>query len=220
MGVKAYWWNRVPNLGDRLTQLLLKDAEWAPHETAEFVGIGSLVELFDGREVTLWGTGRAGPRADRTDLSRARVLALRGRMTRDLTNAKVDVLGDPGLLVGDLQPRRYGGTYVAIVPHWQDQDRMRATYPTARFVDVTGPPMKAIQQIAGAEQVISSSLHGIILADAYGIPRMWDWFDGVQAGGFKFHDYATVVGHFEPGEWHAPELVSGLKTELRECLTT
>lgn len=222
--MRAYWWNAVPNLGDRLTEMLLRhykqDVEWTEWNQAEFVGIGSILELFDKQKVTVWGTGRAGPRAPATDLSRANILALRGKMTQKLVNKATPVLGDPGLLVSDLQPRRYGGTYTAIVPHWRDQERMQETFPGAEFVDVTGDPMKAIRQISGAEQIVASSLHGIILADAYAIPRMWDWFDDIQAGGFKFHDYATVVGHFDPGEWHQPdpEIIHSLKVELREAL--
>ena len=95
---------------------------------------------------------------------------------------------------------------------------MLPLYPGSRFVNVMGYPMKALQAIANAKAVISSSLHGIVLADAFGIPRMWDWFDGIQAQGFKMYDYGTVVGTFEPGEWKTPN-VFGLKKELTACRT-
>lgn len=216
--MKLYYWNRLPNLGDQLNRLLFPQAEWAPPSDAEWVGAGSVLESFDGFTGTVFGTGRAGPHSPPTDLRQARVLALRGLRTRELvlTDAEV-VLGDPGLLAdGLVEPDQQG--YTAIVPHWSDQARMLTTYPGTRFVDVTGPPMRALQMISGAAKVISSSLHGIVLADAFGVPRMWDWFDGVQGGGFKFADHGSVVGAFEPGEWHQPD-VSHIQQELRECLT-
>jgi hypothetical protein len=94
---------------------------------------------------------------------------------------------------------------------------MMTLYPGARFVDVTGNPHTALEAIAGASTIVSSSLHGIVLADAFGLPRMWDWFDGVQAQGFKFRDYGSVVGAFEPGEWRQP-VVDHIKNDLRGAL--
>lgn len=215
--MRLYWWNRLPNLGDQLGRLLFPQAEWAPPSQAEWVSAGSVLESFDGFTGTVFGTGRAGPHSPPTDLRQAHVLALRGTRTRDLALAQDEmVLGDPGLLANTLvEPNPQ--SYTAIVPHWSDQQRMLAAYPGARFVDVTRPPMRAIQTIADAARVISSSLHGVVLADAFGVPRMWDWFDGVQAAGFKFADHGSVVGSFAPGEWHNPD-VGHVQRELRQCL--
>ena len=219
--MKLYWWNGLPNLGDLLTKWLLEkqgeSIDWAPPREAEWVGIGSVLEFFDGFQGTVFGAGRGGPSSPPTNLRGANVLALRGKKTRQLALAFGDiVLGDPGLLIGDYFLHR-GQSGVVIVPHWSDQDRMRELYPTARFVDVKADPTQAIQAIADSERVIASSLHGIVLADALGKPRMWDWFDGTQGRGFKFADYGTVVGAFEPGEWQEPD-VNHTKKELRECL--
>lgn len=218
--MKLFWWNEQPNLGDLLTPLLFAGAEWASPVKAEWVGIGSVLERFHGSSVTVFGTGRAGSKAPDTDLGNATVLALRGKDTLARTRgAGSPVLGDPGLLVTDLvQPDPQG--YTAIVPHYDDQFRMTHRYRSARLVDVTGGPMEAIRTLAGAGRVISSSLHGLVLADAFGIPRKWEWFSGVQASGFKFHDYGTVVGHATPGEWFTanPALVTTVRSELRGCL--
>src|SRR3989304_5693638 len=117
----------------------------------------------------------AGPPSPPTNLSGARVLALRGKDTLALAKAEnVPVLGDPGILACDLVkqgPRDSG--YTAIVPHWQDQERMRETYREGVFVDVVDDALEALRLISGASRVLSPSPPGVVFADAYGIPRMW-----------------------------------------------
>ena len=224
--MRLFWWNTHPNLGDTLSWLILGgygfEVRWAPPAEAEWVSIGSVLGWFDGFTGTVFGSGRSGDQGPVVDLTGADVRALRGRLTRELVRGGNDaVLGDPGLLITDFIEKPPTDTYTAIVPHWQDIDRMVNTYPNCVLADVTGPAADAINVIASAERVISSSLHGIVLADAYGLPRMWDYFDGTQSKGFKFRDYGTVVGGFEPGQWHRAKgsLIEETKEALRSCLT-
>jgi hypothetical protein len=42
---------------------------------------------------------------------------------------------------------------------------------------------------------VSSSLHGIIVAHAFGIPAAWlRWSDKLSGDGVKFRDHAALVG--------------------------
>ena len=51
-----------------------------------------------------------------------------------------------------------------------------------------------IDQICSCEKVMSSSLHGLIVSDAYLVPNCWVELTGKILGGhFKFHDYASSV---------------------------
>lgn len=55
---------------------------------------------------------------------------------------------------------------------------------------------KFIDEICQCEKIISSSLHGIIIANAYGIPARWFMIDGYPLGGNpykKFYDYFMSV---------------------------
>lgn len=222
--MKLYWWNGVGNLGDLLTLTLFtamgQDVEWAAPEEAEWVGVGSVLQhapSWAGK--TVWGSGIGNPKEFVPDLSEANVLALRGMLTRDFVGSKVETLGDPGLLVSDyFTPKPQD--YTAVVPHYLDWRRTRELYPEHHFVDVRGNPLAAIDVIAGADLIISSSLHGIVLADAFGIPRKWDPAEYTQGGGFKFRDYFSVVGKVEPGEWfHASEhRIEQIRQGLRACL--
>ena len=51
-----------------------------------------------------------------------------------------------------------------------------------------------IDQICSCERILSSSLHGLIVSDAYQVPSCWIELSGNISGGyFKFFDYASSV---------------------------
>ena len=51
-----------------------------------------------------------------------------------------------------------------------------------------------IDQICSCESIASSSLHGLITSDTYGVPNCWIELSGKISGGhFKFYDYASSV---------------------------
>lgn len=52
-----------------------------------------------------------------------------------------------------------------------------------------------IDQICSCERILSSSLHGLIVSDAYQVPSCWIELTGKILGGhFKYLDYASSVG--------------------------
>lgn len=62
-------------------------------------------------------------------------------------------------------------------------------------IDVEIDVMTVTRQIAACGLVLSSSLHGLIVADAFGIPNQRLKFSGKLKGeDFKFSDYASALG--------------------------
>jgi len=215
----AYWWSHKPNLGDRLTAILLRhfanlDLAWAAPAQADLVVCGSVLDVLPpGWDGVVAGAGKL--HADYSpDLREAKVLGLRGQLTlRDarLSSGNV-VIGDPGLLVGELTPVERDVHEVGIVPHWSDTvlyPRFAGAFENHPhiqpvFVDITGPPLEVIRQIASCKKIVASALHGVIVADAFGIPRRVEPFPNMKTpaeGGsaFKFLDYASAIG--QPIEW-------------------
>ena len=74
-----------------------------------------------------------------------------------------------------------------------------ARLPDSAAISVSIDAMETLRAIGECEMIASSSLHGLIVADALGIPN-WrvSFARELKGGDFKFRDYALVVGrqHF------------------------
>jgi hypothetical protein len=213
----GYWWDGHENFGDALTPWLLPRYGVVPvHReppSARFVGVGSILEFlpatFDG---LVWGSGlmHEAPRtfADTT------YLAVRGRMTHELLGSPAGcALGDPGILVARHRRRPEVRWELGIAPHghhWHDP-KLRAlaeAHPDrVRLISVNQTVARAVDEIASCAAIITTSLHGLITADSFGIPAAWTvWQPALPGGDFKFRDYESVISpgrsrHFpyEPG---------------------
>jgi hypothetical protein len=201
--VPAYWWDGHPNFGDDLTPWLLPAYGVVPlhrvPQQALLAGVGSVLEFlppeFDG---AIWGSGLMSDAPH--PLPRARVLAVRGALTRDRIEATGDIpLGDPGLLVSSLIRRSAARWDVGFVPHGHHRSHagfaaLAAATPGSRTVNVHQSARRAVREIAACRMIVTTSLHGLVSADAFGIPAVWTTLDPPLGGGdFKFRDYESAV---------------------------
>jgi hypothetical protein len=202
--VPAHWWDGHPNFGDDLTPWLLPHYGVLPiHRVASrarLAGVGSILEFLPADwSGVVWGSGLM--RGEPHPLPRARILAVRGHLTRELIGAQAEVaLGDPGILVGRLRPRRERRWDVALVPH--GHHRSHASFLAlaesegyrVHVVNVHQSAERVVREIGASAAVITTSLHGLVTADAYGIPAAWTMLEPQLGGGdFKFRDYESVV---------------------------
>lgn len=204
--IRTYYWNRKPNFGDALTTLLLKRfslraSEWAEPREARLVVVGSILEQLpnDWRGI-IAGAGKLHEKT--TSLPNATVMAVRGPLTaKDFTGNFV--IGDPGLLADELVPLEDKKYNLGVVPHWTDNRLAhdpRFTKYNPLIIDVRDDPLNVISNIGRCKKIVSSSLHGIILADAFGIPRRIELAPKMlthphQEGGlFKWRDYSASIG--------------------------
>lgn len=200
--MKLYWCRTCGdgrNLGDVLGPTLLRHygyrVSWAAPAQARVVSIGSVLSKPPpGWRGTVWGTGFIQEHMTR-DLRRANVLAVRGELTRDACNLpRSTVLGDPGILAGDLlgpDATVAPDGPVVVVPHYVDRD-LAARHPGAVRVDILDTPRAVLAAIAGASLVYTSSLHALIAADALGVPHVLEPHPAVVGAMFKFSDYASA----------------------------
>ncbi len=202
--IPTFWWEQVSNFGDLLTPFLLPTWNIVPVLTpaseAALVGVGSLIQHlppdFSG---ALWGSGLIDDR--RVDLPGVTALALRGDLTRDrMGGPEVMALGDPGLLIARRVKRQTPRFDVGVVPHYVHRDDAALQRLVEGFsgsvdvIDVRRHPAAVARRIAACHAIVTTSLHGLIVADSFGIPAAWVVMPtSLYGGDFKFHDHETVA---------------------------
>lgn len=166
----------------------------------------------------VWGTGAI--RSEPVRLPRnAVVLAVRGPLTRKLLSEDVpEVYGDPALLLPLMLTDTIEPTYrVGVVPHYVDREHIGVENdPAVCVIDVRRPWPEVVRHIRHCEAIVSTSLHGVVVAEAFGIPASWVVAStDISGGHFKFHDYLLATGRetLQPTEWS-----SGLSTCVSRTL--
>lgn len=211
--IQAYWWKEVPNFGDALAPLLLErfaniEVQWNTISHSSIASIGSILEhippLWDGY---ILGSGRLIESSrlhlvqTRTGVS-AKILAIRGPLSaRGIPGSFA--LGDPGILANELIEEPDKLWDLGIVPHWQDKElvaRFKKLIPTQHSIRVIDPswgPLDVVSAIGSCRRVVTSSLHGMIVADSFGIPRRVEICPAMtrDGGTFKFEDYSASIKH-------------------------
>ncbi|MEW1978948.1 polysaccharide pyruvyl transferase family protein [Kocuria palustris] len=132
-----------------------------------------------------------------------RAEAVRGFLTQTIlardAGQTPEVIGDPGLLLSDLQPMRAaeGRQRLGFIIHAVDREEFVARYPEheADIIDNYGGISEFVDQLSRYDAVASTSLHGCIFAHSYGIPvAPFVLTDKVFGGDFKFRDHYSALG--------------------------
>lgn len=196
------------NLGDWLAlpiyEYMLKrnnlSADKKVSGTKHLYTIGSLIML-GHQDATIWGSGILFAEPDgfiwkRNSYRKLDVRCVRGPETkRRLKENGYDVenclLGDPGVLMPLIYTPKEGEKKpYSVILH------MTVKETSENQIDIiTNDWKKTLDEIYNSRLVISSSLHGIILAEAYGIPAIL--LDKTEGGDlFKYNDYYYSTGRF------------------------
>jgi hypothetical protein len=207
--INAFWCRipSLPNFGDALTPWLIRRMTgrypaflYPEDEREKFFVTGSIIEYTRGA-CTVWGSGimcREDPISPD-----AKLLAVRGPLTRARALACgafcPEIYGDPALLLPRLyRPATRERSGAGLVAHFADKPRLAASLRLIgglKLIDIQAPVESVIDRVASCEFVASSSLHGIILSHAYGIPAVWVRFRPLPSGDdSKFYDYFLSVG--------------------------
>lgn len=189
-GLPLYYWQQKDfvNFGDYMSLRLVERMvngpvevfkRWPPSNRKKLLAIGSLLSFAENGDV-IWGTGVNGKLPDKKEynFSTLDVRAVRGPLTRDFlfSNFQIsspEIYGDPALLLPYLFPefvKQENPSYDHIViVHFKELD-LFPKVAQGQIVHATDPWDYVVQRILDSKFVISSSLHGIVVAEAYGIP--------------------------------------------------
>ena len=193
------FWHKTRNFGDNLGPALVKgllgcDIEFAgQNEEMKLIAVGSIMFAMRYGDV-IWGTGLIEPKKMKAP-GGVKFLSVRGPLTRELIEGDMpEVYGDSALALPEIYRPEVEKKYeIGYVPHYVHRGKI--TPVDGPVIDVLMPWQEVVKAIMSCKKIASSSLHGIIVAEAYGIPACWaDWGGGVIGGKFKFHDYLLGTG--------------------------
>jgi pyruvyltransferase len=224
------------NYGDALNRFLIQDlvgsnyyeSHFYNDEKEEFLMIGSILHRLKPNSV-VWGAGLI-KEGIRLEYKPKKVYAVRGPLTRkELIKNKIDcpeVYGDPALLLPFYyKPKKNKKKYkYGLLPHYMDKYHPFILQFSKRddviFIDIEKDYdnwTDLIDIMFSCENVLTSSLHGVILSDSYEIPNLWfKATDGVTGNGFKFRDYYQSVNKTitEPLDLNSDSSISSINQRL------
>ncbi len=192
------------NFGDQLNLDLFKHFGYKPKHSnpghAEVFAIGSILQKYlDRYDGIIIGSGYIKPPIN-SFREKGTILALRGPKTNSFEGQREIPLCDPGILAKKIFGIPEKCHQVGIVPHFRDQDDINLRVflehnKEIKVINVLQKPETVVNEIAQCNTILSSSLHGLVVADSYSIPAVWINFADRQEGGeFKFSDYHESLG--------------------------
>ena len=140
------------------------------------------------------------------------------------------LLGDLGLLCPYMISEENKKYRLGIIPHYNDlnspavYDMYKKYGKDCIMINVQDEAETVIKQITECENIVASSLHGLIIADSYCIPNLW--FENTlkyraresrESGRFKYRDYYSIYGinEIEPvGVLELNEIALGRISEM------
>jgi hypothetical protein len=239
--IRLFWWNEIKmqgkskeNYGDLLGKYLVekisqKKVIWAKPSKFSirdffspiYVTIGSILTNVNSKCI-VWGSGIV---SKDYPIKKAKFLAVRGPQTRKHLLKQgyevPEVYGDPALLLPKFYNPKIKKEYaIGIIPHYSDFNKVKEFYKnedSILLIDLmTNNIEKTTDDFLKCKKIVSSSLHGLIVAHAYGIPAVWQKFSGdIFGDDIKYQDYFESVG-IAP---YIPEIVSDkMKLEALDLL--
>lgn len=176
-------------MSEKVVQPVDKD-----YKHKHYIVTGSILSWVNFESI-VWGAGSAwyGEEYNKA----MKYYAVRGKLSQEKVwklGQTCEAYGDPILLLPlFIKPNKDRNKKLGIVPHVVDYTMVSELYKDDKNVIVISlydDYKNVISQITSCKKIISSSLHGLVVADAYGIPNRWvEFSDKVVGDGFKFHDY-------------------------------
>jgi pyruvyltransferase len=204
--IYTHWDRSLNNFGDCLSPSILKHYGFTPvycqRDKSEIVLAGSILQWVskDYKGIIL-GSGGVNKKYE---FEKATILGVRGETTKRNIGYTTNelVLGDPGLVMNYVYPKKIKKKYdLGIVPHFLDFNREEVQFlikalsnKKILLIDVLKNPEEVINNIKSCKAIYSSSLHGLIIADAFNIPNARFFIKDTQPlESFKWNDYYSVL---------------------------
>ncbi|MCP9198324.1 polysaccharide pyruvyl transferase family protein [Gramella sp. GC03-9] len=203
-GIKSVLLSPKENYGDLMSKYLTekicrKKVIWFDPKVNgyqnHFMVIGSILN-FSRKDSIVWGSGII----NRSHLiKKSDFRAVRGPLTRkrllDHDYDCPEIYGDPAILLPEYYNPDIEKKYkLGVVPHFTEFSFLSKKLQKDQNINLinllTHDIEKVTKEILKCDYIISSSLHGLIVAHAYEIPAIWVKFsDHLYGDDIKFYDY-------------------------------
>lgn len=229
---------RHENWGDDINYYFLRDIVKHPlvlfnrtsfafrFDFKNYLLIGSTIDMLCKLNTEVWGAGIINGSAP-LKVKPKKVYAVRGPLSRKkLIEEGVEcpeVYGDPALLTACYYrpncEKRYRYGFVSHVSNryfiekFKIDGKLLTDCSDVLLIDLRYYRHwhDIIDQICSCEAILSSSLHGLIIAEAYHVPNIWIEFgDPLIGGHFKFHDFFLSIHR----DREAPVIISGTEIPI------
>lgn len=171
-----------------------------------YMCIGSIINWLTTERSIIWGSGVISRNCCISSKPKA-VTAVRGPLTRDYLLGHgipcPKIYGDPALLLPNFYtPTRKIQYHIGFIPHISENTldivKRLDAYHDVKVIymnNYNSDWKYIINQICECEIIVSSSLHGLIVSEAYNIPNVWvKLSDNLIGGDFKFQDFFKSIG--------------------------
>ncbi len=214
--VNLHYWNfskgKKQNLGDYLSKIIVEymlklkdiDPNKVLKKTKHLYAIGSI--LHSGMaDATIWGSGFYKEQ-EHTYLRqmfnkyfrKLDVRAVRGPKTRSelmMYGEVPEIYGDPAIILPLIYQPSHSNHVIrpySVIKHFSDGTKCD------NLINILTTDYESfVDEIIQSRKIISSSLHGIIIAEAYGIPAILYMPKCMEDQFFKFEDYYYGTGRFK-----------------------
>lgn len=173
--------------------------------------IGSIIGFYNLNDTTIYGSGIKNPCESILGCPE-KIISVRGPKTRDILLKKgiecPEYYGDPALLLPLFyQPKVKKnskitiipnmGTDISIVKEWISRNGISKDVVIINMTKYSDWKL-IINRIISCDVVISESLHGLIVAETYGIANVWvEFVEHPEHWNFKYEDYFESIGKKE-----------------------
>lgn len=212
------------NFGDELTPLIIKKLcedckcinmmQKRQRKLGRYIrrsinmsALGSILSILPDK-CHIWGTGH-NPNHKRVP-KKCKVFATRGPISMQYLNdhgydlkAKDIAFGDPALLIPRLFPEWLQPVdikhEVTLIPHHNDENDVANINDKINIVQCNFGAENVINQIRASEKIISSSLHGVIVAEMLNKEAVWLQLPKSQKSetDAKYQDYYQSTGRYD-----------------------
>lgn len=206
--INIFYWNKRENFGDVLASRIMSyyGADnikniYNTDYTGDYISpIGSVLHFAPRKGLHVFGSGFMSSDKLGSKTPPKEVIALRGPLSESIANdlgwQAPKALGDTGLLVSRIYPKEDKAFRLGVVLHYAHALDKIPNLPGVIFINPQNNVDRVIKEIASCEKVVSSSLHGLIVAHSFNIPWVRLKVVDHQLGGgdFKFNDFYGSIG--------------------------